>query len=180
MIRLVTPPAASAVPLVEAKAHLRVDHDEDDALIAGLVDAATGHLDGWTGVLGRALMPQVWEMTLDRFPRSEIRLPLGPVASIVSISYDDSAGVEQVVESDQYRVDARGWPAPVSGAAWPSTAGAVRVRWTAGTGCPAPVKHAILLLVGHWYAAREAAGAALAEMPFGVAALIAPWRRVGI
>jgi uncharacterized phiE125 gp8 family phage protein len=69
---LVTPPVAAPVSLAEAKAHLRVDFDDEDALISGLIDAATQHLDGWSGVLGRALMPQTWEMSLDRFPAGAI------------------------------------------------------------------------------------------------------------
>ncbi len=42
---------------------------------------------------------------------------------------------------------------------------------------PAPVKHAVILLVSHWYSAREAAGEKpSAPIAFGVNALLQPYR----
>lgn len=42
---------------------------------------------------------------------------------------------------------------------------------------PAPVKHAILLLVSHWYSAREAAATEPPKaIAFGVDALLQPFR----
>ena len=70
-MQLVTPPA-ELIPLPEAKAWLRVDGMEEDALIGGLLAAATAHLDGWTGVLGRALGEQVWEISLDAWPAERV------------------------------------------------------------------------------------------------------------
>ncbi|RAP39570.1 hypothetical protein BYZ73_19900 [Rhodovulum viride] len=60
---LVTPPVRPVVSLEDAKTHLQIDHDEQDAMIEGLVLAATAHLDGWRGVLGRAILPQTWQET---------------------------------------------------------------------------------------------------------------------
>jgi hypothetical protein len=62
--RLVTPPIGPLVSLPDLKAHLRVDHSDDDGLIASLELAAVAHLDGWTGVLGRCIQPQTWEVDL--------------------------------------------------------------------------------------------------------------------
>jgi uncharacterized phiE125 gp8 family phage protein len=180
-VRLVAPASTPAVTLAEAKAHLRVTDSAEDALITALVAAATEHLDGWTGVLGRALMPQTYEMRLDRFPSGAIKLPLGPVVSVTGVWGTDALGDEFQVDPGEYEIDAGeaiGWIVPVNG--WPATMttiNAVRVRWVAGTGCPAPVKAAILLLVGHWFENREATGDA-AELPLGVMALISPWRRM--
>ena len=53
---VVTPPEP-VVSIDEAKDHLRVDGDGEDALIEGLVAAATGHIDGPNGWLGRAIGP---------------------------------------------------------------------------------------------------------------------------
>lgn len=85
---LVTPPAVLPVSLDEAKAHLRIDHNDDDALITGLIGAAVAHLDGWTGVLGRCLVEQTWRQDFERLA-SCLSLPLGPVISISSVMAGD-------------------------------------------------------------------------------------------
>jgi len=72
---LVTPPAQPVITLAEAKAHLRVDIDAEDSLIEGMVAAATAHLDGWRGVLGRAIMPQAWRETHDGAGPFALALP---------------------------------------------------------------------------------------------------------
>lgn len=59
MIR-VTPPATAIVSLPEVKAHLRVDHAHEDALIQAYLDAATSWIDGFDGVLGRCVLEQTW------------------------------------------------------------------------------------------------------------------------
>lgn len=47
------------------------------------------------------------------------------------------------------------------------------------TPLPAPVRQAILLLVSHWYGARDAAGEKPSQaIEFGVDALTAPYREV--
>lgn len=57
-------PSGPVVTLAEAKAHLRVDHDDDDGHITGCVLAAEGHLDGPFGTLGRCLVDQTWQASL--------------------------------------------------------------------------------------------------------------------
>lgn len=185
----VTPPVAAPITLAEARTHLRSDTSfapdaAEDALITGLIDAAVNWLDGWTGVLGMALMPQTWEMALDAFPNLEIMVPLGPVISVASISYTDAAGAAQVLPGASYSIDVQGARVrPVD--FWPVTAtsmAAVKIRWVAGQGCPPAIRAAILILIGHWYGAgREpvVTGTIAQEVPLTVATLIAPFRRVG-
>lgn len=172
-LRLITAPAESPVTLAEAKAHLAVTHSLDDTLIQLYIDAATSHLDGAEGTLGRCLVTQTWEWVADSFPASPIRLPLPPLQSVTSVSYVDADGNTQVVDSSGYVVDSAnqpGWVVPVSG--WPATGttpNAAIVRFVAGYGdaadVPAAIKAAILLYVGDAYANREAAGEALVENP---------------
>ena len=61
---LITAPSLPVVGLSDLKSHLRVDHSADDALILGLEAQAVAHLDGWTGILGRCIMPQTWAVDL--------------------------------------------------------------------------------------------------------------------
>lgn len=184
MLKLITAPIIQTVTLRDAKEHLRIDVTDQDYMVQGLVEAATAHFDGWSGVLGRALMPQTWEMTLDAFPVGDVKIPLGPVTSLVSIKYDDENEVEQTVSASAYSVNLVPVEAvvrPVSG--WPGTAdkiGAVRVRWNAGTGCPLDVAHAIKMLVAHWYLNTEAAGPAISDVPMAVGMITSKYRRVGV
>ena len=52
----------------------------------------------------------------------------------------------------------------------------------AAAAVPAAIKQAMLLLIGHWFANREAVnvGNIVTAMPLAVEALIAPYRRVGV
>jgi len=49
-LQLVTPPVDEPVTLAEAKLHLRVDFDEDDALILALISAARQAAEAITAV----------------------------------------------------------------------------------------------------------------------------------
>lgn len=192
---LVTAPAVPLLSVAEAKAHLRVDHDDDDVLIEGLIDAATAHLDGWSGILGRCLVNQTWEESFSCFPRGDrLRFRLWPVVSISSVTYRDADDAEQTLSAALYAgplADGAGaYLALNDGEVWPSTYtrdDAVTVTYVAGHGAaasdvPAAIRHAALLMIGHWYAQREAVSAAgqSAEVPIGVSALLAPYRRLGI
>lgn len=202
-------PAITPVSLSEAKAHLRVDGDDEDSLISALIEAATGHLDGYTGILGMALCEQTWRQSFDGIGRC-LRLPIDPVISISSITTRNSDGQMSTVSSDDYalKVDELGaYVRFKDGYSPPSDlyqSAAVAVTYVAGyedteaveaepeeeppvlavpatSTVPAAIKAAILLLVGHWYANREAStidGAV--TLPIAVDALLAPYRRVRI
>lgn len=160
-------PAVEPVSLDEAKAHLRIDGTDEDALIASLISAAAARLDGRDGVLGRCLITQSWRLTLDGFA-PEIELPLPPVQSVDSIVYDAPDGSEQTLASESYRALGLGDAAsarlrPTPGLGWPPVATAsatVRITLTAGYGpqpadVPEPIRTAIKMHVGHLFEHRE-------------------------
>ncbi len=184
---VIDPPESPVVSLEEAKAHLRVDHDDDNDYIESLVAVATVTIDGPTGWLGRCLVEQTLEWRGPGFGPCDGRLPYPPVAEIESVKYDDGAGIEQTVPGADYRlVGQPSQPRLVLGfgASWPSARcqeEAVRVRYTAGYGdpedVPAPIKHAILMMVSELYENREAAtDAPRTELPFAVTALLSTFR----
>jgi uncharacterized phiE125 gp8 family phage protein len=152
-LRLVTPPSELPVSLSEAKAYLNIDGAENDALISLMIGAATAELDGYSGRLGRALMPQTWDLVLDCFPLAAIQVPLVPLMAVASVSYIDANGSTQTFPAERYEVDTlRGWLAPRGPDAWPTVrlgSNAVQVRFQAGyqDGAPSPIKLAILLMV---------------------------------
>lgn len=181
-IRQVAPPATLPVTLAEAKTHLRVTHDEDDALIMGLLRAALAYVERDTG---RAFESQTWELTIDRFPTSEIMIPMGPLVSVTSVIYTDADGLAQTVPSLDYEVDTvseTGWVSP--SVAWPApmaTINAVRVTFVVGLGTPEDIRQAILLILGLWYDNRAAASdVAMQEIPFASLCLIKLHRHIYI
>lgn len=91
--RIETEPAAEPITLEEAKSHLRVTHDDEDAIIRIYLVSARRWVEEY---LHRALIDQVWEITLDDFPL-EITLPLGRISAVASIKYFDSSGIEQTL-----------------------------------------------------------------------------------
>ena len=185
---LITGPTEPPVSLAEAKAHLRVDFTDDDTLISALIDAATAHVDGYTGILARALVTQTWRQDFCDWPGDRVlRLPLAPVASVESVKYFDAANVETTVaESGNYALleDARGpyikftsdFAAP---ALYDERDDRIRVTFVAGYGdpsdVPAAIRAAVLLIVGDLYKNRDAGETA----PNAAAtALLTPYRRV--
>lgn len=62
-----SPAPDPVLSLVQAKAHLRVDLDDEDDLITALVQAATRHAEQFTR---RVLVERRYRMTLEAFPRA--------------------------------------------------------------------------------------------------------------
>lgn len=186
---LVTAPSVTPISLTEAKAHLDVTYTEKDTLITALIAAATAHLDGWTGILGRCLVTQTWRQDFDRFNRC-LRLPLYPVSSITSVKYDDTADVEQTIAGSNYDLLDDDLGAHVrfkDDYSFPSIHDdrpAVRVTYVAGyadaAAVPDAIKHAMLLLVRHWFDNPSAVivGTISSPAPMAVDALLGPYRRI--
>lgn len=176
-------PEAPPVSLSEARLWLRLDGDAEDLLIDQLLTDATDYIEGPDGI-GLAMAEQTWTYSLDAFP-SEIRIPLGPVLAVSSITYVDTDGAQQTLDPAEYQVDTSGRTArirPAYGRSWPSTRGdmnAVVVTFTAGFDqVPGDLKRALFLLVGHWYVNREAVvtGPSAAEIPLAVEAILNKYR----
>lgn len=187
-VRTAAPSDSVLVTLAEAKAHCRVDHDDEDTLITAFVKAATAHFDGYSGVLGRALLTQTWQQDFGGFTDG-MRLAVGDLISVSSVTYYDTDNTQQTLSANVYAAHSDGigpFLALKNGQSWPSVytrKDAVRVTWTAGYGSaaanvPTPIRQAILLLVGHWYENREAVGSDMKEVPMAVNSLVLPFRRV--
>jgi uncharacterized phiE125 gp8 family phage protein len=182
-----TDAASEPVSLEELKTHLRADGDDEDALIDSYILAARHKVEADTG---RALLSQTWSMTLDKAPanRKPIMLPIGPVSAVSSITSYSTADASSTVATSVYRADTASVPARIvlkDGQDWPSglrPENALTVVFVAGYGTtPASVAdqqllQAIKLLVGHWYANREAVlvGSISKDIELAYAALTQP------
>ena len=213
--QLVTPPVVEPVTLNQAKSQLRVDFDDDDALITSLVSTAREVCEQ---KMNRAIFNQTYVLSLDQFNYGDwrstipidrrnplnysalweamaLRLPMPRLVSVTSITYVDTFGVTQTLDPSLYVADAISQPArivPAPSGTWPSSdyymPGSVQVTYVAGSygdgvkvsTCPSSIKSAILLIVGHLYANREAVDPApLKMLPLGVDALLSPYRFYG-
>lgn len=176
-------PATEPITLADAKLHLRVEIADDDTLITSLITAARQWCEAFQG---RAYVTQTWQLWLDEWPEGDaISIPRPPLQSVTSIKYYGADGAEYVVPATDYLVDAKAEPGRVVlgyGKTWPSVmlrpAGAIVIEFVAGYGAesavPEKVKQAMKLLVGHWYAYREAVvtGSISKELEFTVGALL--------
>ena len=187
-LTLVTAPTTEPLSLQAAKDQLRLDIDTDDRLILSLITAARDWVEGQTK---RCLKSQVWDQTIDgnwpwKHGGPRIELEKNPVISVDSITYATGASPEPTLATDQYTAVTRNYGSyivPAYGVTWPtvrSVPNAVTVRFTAGyTTVPQPLIHAIAMLVTHWYEHRDATENDLSKIPYGVDALISPYRWTG-
>lgn len=185
-----TGPAVEPVTVAEAKAHLRVDTSDDDTYIGTLITAAREWCEQY---LDRTLVHTQWVMRFDKFPDSGIKpveLPRPPMvtsgtATAVTVTFTQEAGPTSTYSTAEYRVDRLATPGsilPIYGSTWTphrQDDNAISVTWWAGYGAggssvPAAIRHAILMLVGHWYEFRTSVltVSISKEIEFGVQSLL--------
>lgn len=176
MYKVITPATDEPITLEEAKAHLRVDSSDENAVITRAISGARHFAEHYTG---RAFARQTLEQAMPCFPDGEFNLELGPVDSITSIKYTDANGVEQTLDPADYVLSTYGTARtvhPAYGVTWPDTRGplAVRVRYVTGyEEAPVAAVSGMLLIVGHLFENRqEASSLKLADIPIGARDLL--------
>jgi uncharacterized phiE125 gp8 family phage protein len=183
---LISAPASEPVTVAEAKAHLRIDSDNEDTLIASLILTSRLHLET---ALGLALVTQSWRLLLDRWPLTrEVEIPLRPLQGIDTVRVLPAEGAPIVIDENDYLADTASTPPRLvrTGVVWRQpgkAANGIEIDFTAGFGpaaadVPAPLRQALLLLVAHWYENREpiAVGAPETVVPGPVSDLLEPYR----
>lgn len=182
---VVAQPAVEPLTTEEAKAHLRVDIDDEDDLIDAYVTAARSYYEA---AIWRSLVTQTLAVRMVDWPYCEyIQLPRPPLQSITSVVYTDSAGAAHTMSAGDYTVFNNGdhgllWLG--FGKGWPSVTlqpgPSIVITYVAGYGLAAAVpeldKQAIRLLLGHFYENREQVmaipGISLAQLPMAVQSII--------
>lgn len=155
--KLITAPASYPIDLTAAKAHLKVEHSDEDSLITSYLDAATQYVETLSGL---HLVSQTWEQHQHGFYCLNYLLKL-PVQSITHIKYYDGDNVLQTLDSSAYRLQApykgRAWLEATD--TWPSTycrSDAVQIRFVAGfSTVPERAKQAVRLALGVFHGERS-------------------------
>lgn len=183
-LALVTASTDKLIPLATAKSFCRVDIDDDDAILAILLDAACAYVETFTN---RQFLSKTWDLFLDSWDgvldkhssfkafdsyfsipseKNAVRIPIFPLQSIDEWEYQDENDATQTFDQGTVTIDtatntfARATLNPTE--SWPNLsekANAIRIRFTAGflktCDVPAEIPLAVLQLVAHWYENRE-------------------------
>jgi hypothetical protein len=164
------------ITLSEAKRHLRVDYDDDDAYIAGLVDlveelvkteiSGTFAGEGTVATVGTTALAGTDTNFSDFSVGDKILVDGETVRTLATITDDDTATVTVAfanTDSDLEYTVTTGLPL-VDGL------------------LPAGLRQAMLLILGHFYANRESIiiGVGATEIPMGFKYLITPYKNYTI
>ena len=179
------------VTVAEVKAHCRIDTDDDDTLIEGLIAAARRGIEK---KIHRLIGVQTWEYSLGWWPcGSDLAIPLVPLQSVERVAYTDKDYLETVLldlsaspssSSAVFGVHGMGleyrpgflrlkldqvWPTTVQLAPGYPIVIQVTAGIPIGVDFPAPIKQAILMMVAHFYEHREAVSSeGVGEVPMAV------------
>jgi uncharacterized phiE125 gp8 family phage protein len=168
----------------DLKAHCRVDHSSEDALLGTLRSVAFRHIEAITGVL---MGDRTAEAYMDTF-RNGARFPIHPINSITSVEYLATDGTLTVLDPSFYYSDLVSNPSRIYFHDVPELQDfqVNRVKISMDVGhpedeCPEDLVHAVKLLVGHLYENRQNAEAQkLQAIPYGIHALCTPFRNFAL
>ena len=161
---LLTPPAAEPVEVDDVKLALRIDGDEFDVLLPGLIAAARQVAEQETG---RAFIAQAWRAELDDWPAADEPIPVYRPSACAITYWNGSAFVSLSGSAYVYAPAGRGTVlAPALTTSWPTLGDIaigprVRIDLTAGVAAasadtvPECVRTYITALVGQMIQAPQ-------------------------
>lgn len=202
-LALITPPSKDVISLAEMKAWAKIDHNEEDALLASIITAATESAEQFTN---RSLLTQTWRLTLDLHATRTydnlpggvydlpvtalygglpdvISLPRLPLQSVTSVTTYNTANTGTVFASSNYYVDtANGRIVLNQSSLWPSNLrnrSACVIDYVAGYGdssssVPQAIRTAILM-----HAQKMYDGRIICEMPESCERLLRQYKVYG-
>ena len=178
------PSYTNVVSVSDMKEHLRITHTDDDRYLEALRDAACSFVEAYTN---RAVTgARTVEFNYSGFS-SVLELPRGPVNQINSVRYTTSLGASPTYltsAAGDWYFDTNREPAVVRFPSPPSAntddVAPVVISAEIGGNLPRAMKHAILLLVAHFYENRQSVvtGTIATEVPLGLRSLLNPFRIV--
>lgn len=183
---------AGALPIAEFRDHLRLgtgfaDVGAADTALEAYLRAALAAIEARTA---KVLLARDFLLTLEDWRSTQAQpLPVAPVSAIGAVRLRDAAGATQVVDPARYRLvrDISRPRVQGAGSSLPRVPydGAVEIAFTAGFGpdwgsLPVDLAQAVFLLAAQYYELRHEGIGEVQAIPFGVMALIEPWRTVRV
>lgn len=169
-------PGEAPVSLNEARGWLRMGATVDDAVVAGLIRAATNICEAF---IGQWLIVRAVE---ERIPidAGAVRLAAQPVTGIDSLALLVPGAGERPLAEGDYRVTVGRDGRTRIAVERADDAERLRVAYRAGiadgpNGVPEAIRQGILRMTQHLHDARDGSGTA---PPAAIAALWQPWRRL--
>lgn len=164
-------PAEEPITLTEAKAHCRVDWDDDDTIITAYITAARKFCEHYTN---RVFITQTWRQNENVFSEP-IMLAVNPVQSITSVKYYDTDDAQQTLSSSNYQVDIASDEARIYegvSAGYPSISldviNPIEIIMVSGYGLaaavPEDIKSAIKIMTDFFYENRDMVNVPVASM----------------
>ncbi|MBL4730784.1 MAG: phage head-tail connector protein [Sulfurimonas sp.] len=170
-------PTTESITLIEAKAFVRVLHDDDNILIKELIDSTCEHTQE---ILNRQLEVATYELYTDDFIS---KLPKNPISSILKIEYMDATGAYVELDSDTYYLYENNGIGYIHYESTPSVLQhkkAVKITFVCGYyKIPSPIKSYMRVLIATAYEHREkyVIGVVVSEFNDGlISQLLKPYR----
>jgi uncharacterized phiE125 gp8 family phage protein len=143
---------------IQNRPELRSTSTADLSYLEGYIKSAVEAYEEYTNSI---LCQSTWDLYLDEFPDGDIETP-GPLISVTSIKYKDTANIEQTFSTDDYNYDVTnplaGRIALESGEEWESTYGNINdvvIRFVAGyataNAIPQRIKDGLILKMQELY-----------------------------
>ena len=170
--------------MAEARAFLRLDTDDDDAIVAACIVAARQACESFTG---RSLITQSWQLYLDQWPEGPVTLPRPPVQAVTAINVYDETGVASALDVAGFWVDGASAPGRLIAKSatvltYPGRRlGGIEITYDAGYGpgwndVPQALRQGMMLAIADFYEHRS--GETASGLPPAIAALWQPYRVV--
>jgi len=193
-IALIAAPSSEPVTLANARTAIGITDAADTSSDTTITRHITEAREWVEKFLQRALITQTWKLRLDQWPaNSIIELPFGPVQSVSSVTYTDSAGATQTIDAADYYTDIYSLQPrlmPAYNESWPDARNfpdSIAIQYvcgygTAGTAVPGPIIHAIYRIIGHWIKFQPAleGGVTITRVPFAVEQMLEPYRLIKV
>jgi len=177
---LVTPASSEPITLAQATEHLRVDSTDDIALVESLIPVGREIVEGITGRVALEsewrLIARTWADLCPDSPYTSAFLHRTPLVSVESVKYyAEGADTLTTMSAADYAVITASEPGMIHfKETLPSVEDrpdAIQIEFTAGhtavEDAPAVLKHAMKMLVAHFYETRTPiAFASSSEIPY--------------